>query len=231
MEPDSAYWSAYYRGVHSEGRPWLDYSNERVQAQSLALALEAAGPLHGRSCLDVGCGNGQFALMTRAHGATRVVGVELVAETVARLKSEQPTVEWIAGDAGQEAATAALGSFDVVAALEVLQYVPFATVVSRLWGSVAPGGRLLAIVPNAACPIVARPVSRFGDNFRPVTAGELERQFTTLPGLACWGYRGLSFAEDQRIAPYSVSPWTTHGEWLHPPNRFLLMAQSIGGGG
>lgn len=56
-----SFWAEYYEGVARKGEPWLDYSNERVQAQTFGLVLEALGALSGRSCLDVGCGVGQMA--------------------------------------------------------------------------------------------------------------------------------------------------------------------------
>jgi 2-polyprenyl-3-methyl-5-hydroxy-6-metoxy-1,4-benzoquinol methylase len=64
------FWGECYRGVHEQTQGWLDYSNELVQLQGFALALEAAGAIRGRSDLDVGCGKGQFTRMMRDLGAS-----------------------------------------------------------------------------------------------------------------------------------------------------------------
>jgi len=47
--------------VSESQTPWLDYSNDRVQAQSLSLAIEAAGPIKGKLVFDLGCGWGHCA--------------------------------------------------------------------------------------------------------------------------------------------------------------------------
>jgi sugar transferase EpsL len=61
------FWSSYYGEVFEQQKPWLDYSNARVQAQTFGLA--AAGPVDGAACLDVGCGWGQLARALVALGA------------------------------------------------------------------------------------------------------------------------------------------------------------------
>ncbi len=224
MEADAAYWSRYYDEVHRQGQPWLDYSNARVQAQTLALSLEASGPLHGRSCLDVGCGHGQFALMAAAQGAGPITGIELVDGTVVKLRQDHPRHTWIAGNAGDAAIYSGIQLVDVVAALEVLQYVPFAANVMRLWSLVRPGGRLVIVIPNAECPIVAKPMQRFSGHYHAVAAAEIVTTFAALPDLAGWMYRGLAFSDNQVVAPYRASPWTTAAEWIAPPNRFQAVA-------
>jgi len=220
----TAYWTAYYDRVHHDGRPWLDYSNERVQAQSFALALEAAGPVSGRRCLDVGSGQGQFPKVLLALGATRVTAVELVAATVERCRAEAPAIDWRAGDAAAPASYEGLGTFEVVTALEVLQYVPFEATVGRLFSLVEPGGRLVGIVPNRACPLVSRPIERFEGRYGAALAADVTRTLAALPGVSQWTYRGLHFGKDQRVAPYAPSAWTTATDWAEAPNRFLFVA-------
>jgi hypothetical protein len=46
-----------------------------------------------------------------------------------------------------------------------------------------------------------------------------------LPEVETWACRGLTFTNDQRIAPYEFSPLTqTADEWGSPPNRLLWIA-------
>ena len=55
MTEQEKFWRRYYEAMHfaeeDKPSPWLDLSNERVQAQHFGLALEATGPVHGRRCL------------------------------------------------------------------------------------------------------------------------------------------------------------------------------------
>jgi 2-polyprenyl-3-methyl-5-hydroxy-6-metoxy-1,4-benzoquinol methylase len=225
MNSADGFWSQYYADVHREGRPWLDYSNEAVQMQSLSLALEGAGPIAGRSCLDVGSGNGQFAQALAAFGAAQVTAIELVAETVERLRRDCPSIDWRCGDAGAMQAYTGIKPADLVVALEVLQYLPLAATIERLWGLVRPGGRLVGVIPNADCPIVAKPVARFAGHFVPVSAAQLVQVIGGLPATEGWAYRGLTFATEQVIVPYVVSPWTRVGTWDAPPNRFQFVVR------
>lgn len=228
MNGSDGFWSKYYEDVHREGRPWLDYSNEAVQAQSLSLALEGAGPVTGRKCLDVGSGNGQFAQALMAFGAVKVTAIELVAETVERLRHSVPSIDWRHGDAGDPQSYAGITPVDLVVALEVLQYVPFAATVERLWDLVRPGGRLVGVIPNADCPIVAKPVQRFAGHFIPVSAMHLVQVVGGLPGSAGWAYRGFTFATEQTIAPYAISPWARDPQWQVQPNRFQFVVRRSG---
>jgi len=223
MTPTEGFWSQYYADVHREGRPWLDYSNEAVQMQSLSLALEGAGPITGRTCLDVGSGNGQLAQALVAFGAAHVTAIELVADTIERLRRTCPAIDWRCGDAGNAKSYAGITPVDLVVALEVLQYLPFAATIERLWELVRPGGRLVGVIPNADCPIVAKPVERFTGHFVPVSASQVQQVTSALPSTEGWAYRGLTFAAEQMIVPYAISPWTRATTWEVPPNRFQFV--------
>jgi hypothetical protein len=39
MSTQEQFWSCYYGEIVKKANPWLDYSNERVQAQTFGLAL------------------------------------------------------------------------------------------------------------------------------------------------------------------------------------------------
>jgi SAM-dependent methyltransferase len=218
------FWTEYYRSVHLQSQGWLDYSNELVQLQGFALALEAAGAISGRSVLDVGCGKGQFTRLMRDLGARPAIGMDLIAETIQQLRTEEPAITWMVGDVAQSAQLADCQACDLVFALEVLQYVPFAPALEQLWRLVRPGGRLIGLIPNRDCPIVAKPMARFKDRYLAVTCAEIAACLAGLPGVASWKLRGLRFAADQSIAPYQVSPWGGETAWEAPPNRFQFVA-------
>ena len=76
-----AKWAEYYRKLHSASpNPWLDLSNEAVQAQTFAVAIEAAGAIGERRCLDIGCGYGQLSTCLHGLRASEVVGVDIVGQ-------------------------------------------------------------------------------------------------------------------------------------------------------
>ena len=55
-------------GVHIDSEWQSDVKWNRLQ--------DAIAPLAGRSVLDVGCGNGYYALRMREAGASRVIGID-----------------------------------------------------------------------------------------------------------------------------------------------------------
>lgn len=215
------YWKGYYDKLAAEAPPWLDYSNERVQLQSLALAVEATGSLIGRRCLDVGCGLGQLALLYRALGAGEVVGIDLCGPSIDKNRTRHPDMTWLCGDIE---AAGALGSFDLVSLIEMLQYVPIQKTLEAAWRMLNPGGRLVAIVPNSECPIVQRAVAHFDSNYAPPSAGELVSALHGLTDVAHARIRGLHFRQDQTLMPYVVSDWVEQPDWPAPPNRLQLVA-------
>jgi SAM-dependent methyltransferase len=218
------FWAEYYRGVFRAGTPWLDYSNERVQMQTFATALEAAGPVEGRRCLDVGCGRGQFARALLGLSASAVTGIDIVPELLERNRAMAPAIRWLCGSLENPRFTASLGDYDVVLLLEVLQYIPLATALETLWPHVTPGGRIVAVVPNAECAIAARTRARFGPGYDPPTSGQIAAALGALPGASHWAIRGMFFREDQTLGPYDLSPWSTHHRWTTAPNRLQFVA-------
>jgi SAM-dependent methyltransferase len=217
-----AYWRQHYEALAVDGPRWLDYSNERTQAQSFALALDAAGPLDGRDVLDLGCGHGQLSLAARGLGARRVTGVDLATGSIERNARLHPNVQWIASPL---LSMRTEETYDLVFAIEVLQYLPCAEAIRHFWSLVRAGGRLVIIVPNRDCPIVGRAMTRFAGRFSPPSALALGTALPDLPGLSWWRVRGLFFLPDQSVSPYGPGSWTTEQDWPAPPNRLQLVAQ------
>lgn len=223
-EAQETFWSEYYGNIVKQGNAWLDYSNERVQAQTFALALEGAGPIENRVCVDIGCGWGGLSRTLAVSRAASVTGVDLVPEMIEQHRVSDPHIQWRAGSLGDPALASMLGSYDLAFLLEVLQYVPLRPALHTMWEQLKPGGRIVAVVPNASCPIVARTRERFGNNYLPPTPGEIASALVDLPDLAHGAYRGLFFAEDQRLTPYQVTPWRTAGDFDGEPNRVQFVA-------
>ena len=114
-----------------------------TEALEQAQVFRLAGPLQGKRVLDVGCGDGAYALAAARQGA-HVVGVDasLPMIEVARARAAGLDVEFRQADA------AALpfedGRFDGVLAVTVLCFVPDAAAALREMARVlAPGGRLV----------------------------------------------------------------------------------------
>lgn len=221
------YWKAHYRAVYAQPNPWLDYSNHRVHLQSLAAALDAAGGVLGRTCLDAGCGRGQLSLALHAFGAAAVTSFDANAAAIDELRAKHPACQWLPGSISDPATYANLERFDLVFALEVFQYVTLDSCLSLLWRATRPGGRLIALVPNRDCPIVVKTVEKFSGQYAAASAQEVNVAVSALEDLEFWACRGLWFRGDQRIAPYELSTWTANAAWEQPPNRLLFVAQRL----
>jgi SAM-dependent methyltransferase len=225
-EAREVFWADYYDQLSQRAEPWLDYSNERVQAQTFGVVLSALGPVVGRRCLDVGCGFGQLGRALEAIGASQVTAIDVTAQFIERLRTQHPSIRWEVGTLDNRAFCASLGSFDRISLVEVLQYVPVAPTLRQAWDLLAPGGRLVAVVPNRECPIVARAMQRFPGKYLPPTPHELAGvgEAVCAVGAGSWALQGMSFAEDQTLSPYVISNWTRVPAFATAPNRLLFAA-------
>ena len=217
------HWREHFRRRHRQAEAEgvarsLDYSNDRVRFQTYAHVLEGLGEVAGRALLDAGCGWGTFALVLHACGA-RVTAFDIVPETIATLAERHPGIDWRVTDLCDPEQLGLLSPFDGVAATEVLQHIPFGPAVRALWAAVAPGGRLVASVPNRDCPIVARAARVQGEHYRPVSQAEI-RELAAELGADAVHLQGLGFQDDQSFLPYAASGWgaTVPGR----PNRLLF---------
>jgi SAM-dependent methyltransferase len=126
--------------------PWrattLGAVTERLERSAV---LDLAGALEGRDVLDVGCGDGAYALAAARAGA-RVSGLDRSAAAVdaarARAEAEGLVVDLQVGDAGALPFPAA--RFDVVLAVTVLCFVEKpAQAVAEMARVLRPGGVLV----------------------------------------------------------------------------------------
>ncbi|HSD88422.1 MAG TPA: methyltransferase domain-containing protein [Kofleriaceae bacterium] len=95
--------------------------------------------------LDLGCGTGIVArnLRDRLGGATRITGLDINAQMIAKAKSLAPEIEWHEGNA--VALPFADRSFDIVLSQQMLQFTPDRTAAVReIKRVLAPGGRVIA---------------------------------------------------------------------------------------
>ena len=217
-------WAAYYRHLYSTGPDsWLDLSNGAVQAQTFAVAIEAAGPIEGRRCLDVGSGYGQLATCLHGLRAGEVVGVDFIAETIASCRERFREIRWECGSPSDEAFVRSLGDFDLIFLVEILQYVGWDATLRTLWDRVRGGGRIVAVVPNKDDPIVQKTMARFAGTYLPPSPGELDALVASLPDVEHWARRGMGFQQDQRVVPYCAYPWVSAGVVQDPANRLAFV--------
>ena len=112
--------------------------------RALVAALERTG-LDGRTVLDVGCGTGDLALSTLAHGATRATGIDLgagaiqSAQELARERGLSDRASFSVGDGS----TAPLATRDVVALNRVVCCYPSAD--ALLDNALPAAGRVFAL--------------------------------------------------------------------------------------
>lgn len=108
--------------------------------------VERARPLGPSDrILDLGCGTGIVAriLRERLGGGARITGLDVNAQMIAKAKAIAPDIEWREGNA--TALPFADGSFEVVLAQQVLQFVPDrAAALREIKRVLVPGGRLIA---------------------------------------------------------------------------------------
>ena len=100
---------------------------EITEALELRLILRLAGPLQGRSVLDVGCGDGTLALVAARHGAARVAGCDPDPRMIARAAAPGGARRGRRIDlavARSQALPFPDRSFDVVTCITVLAFVP-----------------------------------------------------------------------------------------------------------
>jgi len=223
-ETREGFWTEYYSKLSERAEGWLDYSNERVQAQTFGSVFSAVGPAAGRRCLDVGCGYGQLASALHAVGGREVVGIDVTPEFIERLRQRHPLLRWEVGSLDNGELCERLGRFDIITLVEVLQYVDVAATLRRAWSMLEPGGRLVAVVPNRDCPIVGRAMARFPAAYLPPTPGELSDLAGGLAQCQSFGLQGMFFAEDQALVPYMLSGWTRCPDFPAPPNRLVFAA-------
>jgi len=218
-------WVDYYHKIYANETTWLDYSNAHVQGQTFGIALEAAGPVTGKRCLDVGCGRGQLSLVLSALQASEVVGVDIIAESINACRERHPQVRWEVGTPEDAEFCESLGRFDLIFCIELLQLVDWQQTLKTLWNRVSSGGRIVVIVPNKSNPIVQKTIDRFAGRYVAPNPAELTQLVETLPDVECWAYRGMDFQQDQRIVPYVTSPWTNTATNDFLSNRLVIAIQ------
>ncbi len=117
--------------------------------------FELLGDLHGMEVLDLACGEGIYSRALLAHGARRVVGVDISAGMIELAQSMEQrgssAIEYQVGDAMR---LDAIGVFDVVLGSYLLNYARSKAELLQFCRSIAvnlkPGGRFVGFNDNPA---------------------------------------------------------------------------------
>lgn len=105
-------------------------------------------PLAGRSALDVGCGAGLLAEPLARLGAT-TTAVDAAEENIAAARAHAAGSGLAIDYRHGELASLALGQFDLVTAMEVIEHVADKPAfIAQLAAHLAPGGLLVISTPN-----------------------------------------------------------------------------------
>jgi SAM-dependent methyltransferase len=103
--------------------------------------------------LDLGCGAGHFVRFLRDSGYTRVEGVDGSSREIARAVAAGVDGVHCAGAADRLAGST--GEFEAIVALNFFEHLrkdEIVKVLSLAFAALRPGGRLLAVTPNALSP-------------------------------------------------------------------------------
>lgn len=115
--------------------------------------IAAIGVVKGLDAIDYACGAGYYTRLLKQHGAARVLGVDLSPEMIALAQREESRgplgIEYVVGDG---ATPMHYGRFDLATAIFLFNYADDVGTLTAMFDNVAdnlaPGGRLVAVVPN-----------------------------------------------------------------------------------
>ena len=143
------------------GSNWQAFSEQRLDAQRLALAARSLqsllqrDTLQGSGFLDVGCGSGLFAISAHQLGAARVVGIDInrrclaVSEQNRSRFASKAQITFLQGSALVPESFQSLGLFDIVYAWGSLHHTgAMWDAIRNVAKQVAPGGTLVLAIYN-----------------------------------------------------------------------------------
>jgi 2-polyprenyl-3-methyl-5-hydroxy-6-metoxy-1,4-benzoquinol methylase len=148
--------TVFYERYVSSGQARISGGNEKSFLPFLKKIIRDHLPSNlAIRILELGCGGGELLSQIREAGYSRIRGIDLSAEQVARAHQRglQDLVE--RGDALRFLACEGDASYDVLIAIDVIEHLSKDEVLQFITESrriLAPGGRLIIHVPNGDSP-------------------------------------------------------------------------------
>jgi len=142
----------YFETTSSHGGV-IDQDYDSVVA-GIARRLGDWCDVRGKDVIDLGSGTGEVCKLAIECGARSVTGVNLSASEIA-FAGRHSTTEFVCQDVVAFLAERTPDSIDLIFALNILEHLDKNALVSLLDAaqrSLRPGGRLVAMVPNATSP-------------------------------------------------------------------------------
>lgn len=129
--------------------------------------LRLLGDVAGQSVLDAACGHGLYSRILKQRGASRVGGIDLsesLIQVARQLEAHHPLgIEYHVLDVVH---APVLGAFDVVTAAWLFPYASslehLHAMARSLHAQLAPGGRVVGIVPNPSLDVSRGNYPRYG---------------------------------------------------------------------
>ncbi len=151
------YWERVLDAGYDEsavGYPNLARSFNRaryeIELRNVTRALDAAGQGPAASVLDVGSGTGIWIDFWDRRGAREIVGIDITALAVERLRERHPEHRFVHADIGEPDPPLPV-CVDVVCAMSVLLHITdderFERALRNLAGALRPGGTLVLVEP------------------------------------------------------------------------------------
>jgi 2-polyprenyl-3-methyl-5-hydroxy-6-metoxy-1,4-benzoquinol methylase len=146
--------AGYRERAYTRYLPDAAFDHHRYAA-SYARRIDRALPLRGEwRCLDIACGYGNFLAYLRRKGVERFVGIDASQAAVSVAAREFGSDRVSRADAF-EFLSGCRGTFDLISAIDFLEHLTkdeLYILLDAMHGALAPGGLLLARVPNAQAP-------------------------------------------------------------------------------
>lgn len=229
------YWQQHFTEAHASESPALDAASDAVWTQLVSTVLALSGPFVGRTVLEAGCGAGAFLRCVRALGAVRADGFDSelalngkqARDARAKLPDDHECAVWSADLNDPVGWHPVLGTYDVVAAIEVLFFADdIGATVAALWDRVGPAGKLVFTVGNHRSPLVRHVEARHGDRYQLSDAVAVNAVARSLPGVDMLSVVGLRFLADQRLIPFEMTGPSPSGI---EPYRLIVVASKAAG--
>lgn len=179
-----------------------------------------AGDVHGKTVLDLPCGDGTYARALARRGAASVLGVDLSSGMIERARlreSEAPLgIRYQVGDAAR---LGTVGAFDLVVACYLFNYARTAeellSFVRTAAANLKPGGRLVGINDNPATAFGGlQSYARYGflrDVETPVREGSRIRYSFPKPDGTTFGFDNFWLSPDTYRAAFAEAGFVGFG--------------------